>query len=234
MLKIMVYVVVIVVVSIVAARFIFQLPDLSARPVQTALEVDRHTSLAKRAIESTDGHPELSGVIPLASGHDAFSSRLALAAMSEKSIDAQYYIWHDDTTGRMLLKALYDAAKRGVRVRLLLDDNGVTGMDDTLAALNMQENIEIRLFNPSVVRTPKWAGYTFDFMRMNRRMHNKAYIVDGVAAIVGGRNIGDEYFQVSDENYFLDLDVLAIGNVVRDTSAVFDVYWNSASAFGVE
>ncbi|WP_268580301.1 phospholipase D-like domain-containing protein, partial [Escherichia coli] len=87
-----------------------------------------------------------------------------------------------------LNQQLRDAAQRGVRVRLLLDDNGVA-MDETLAALNAQENVEIRLFNPSTVRTPKLAGYAFDFMRMNRRMHNKSYIVDGAVAIIGGRNI---------------------------------------------
>jgi len=224
-----------VIVAIIVARMIFRLPDISERKMQVALPMDRNTTLAARvAADMAAAQPDQSGVVPLSSGYDAFGSRLSLTRTAEKSIDAQYYIWHDDTTGRLLLKALLDAAQRGVRVRLLLDDNGISGMDDTLAALNAQPNFRIRLFNPSTVRTPKWAGYAFDFMRMNRRMHNKAYIVDGAAAIVGGRNIGDEYFQVSDEDYFLDLDVLAVGKVVADTSAVFDAYWNSASAYGVE
>ncbi|OZI56254.1 phospholipase D family protein [Bordetella genomosp. 4] len=234
MMKFVLYAVAVLAIALIAARGVFRLPDISDRPMQAALPMDPNTPLGQRAAHEMAARPDLSGVVPLASGHDAYGSRLALARMAERSIDAQYYIWHDDTTGQLLLKALYDAARRGVRVRLLLDDNGVPGLDDTLAALNALDNFEIRLFNPSTVRTPKLAGYAFDFMRMNRRMHNKAYIVDGAAAIIGGRNIGDEYFQVGDDNYFLDLDVLAMGTVVADTSAAFDAYWNSASAFGVE
>lgn len=234
MMKFALYAIAVVAIALVAARAIFRLPDISGRPIQVALPMDPSTPLAQRTAHEMAERPDLSGVVPLVSGHDAYGSRLALARMAERSIDAQYYIWHDDTTGQLLLKALYDAARRGVRVRLLLDDNGVPGLDDTLAALNALDNFEIRLFNPSTVRTPKLAGYAFDFMRMNRRMHNKAYIVDGAAAIIGGRNIGDEYFQVGDDHYFLDLDVLAMGAVVADTSAAFDAYWNSASAFGVE
>lgn len=233
MIKIVVYLILAVTVAIIAARVLFRLPDISQRLPQAALPADPAALLPARAAEQMAAHPGLSGVVPLVSGHDAFASRLALARMAERSIDAQYYIWHNDTSGQILLKTLYDAAQRGVRVRLLLDDNGVA-MDETLAALNAQENVEIRLFNPSTVRTPKLAGYAFDFMRMNRRMHNKSYIVDGAVAIIGGRNIGDEYFQVGDENYFLDLDVLSVGNVVAETAEVFDRYWNSASVFGVE
>ncbi|UUW20603.1 phospholipase D family protein [Serratia ureilytica] len=233
MIKIVVYLIIAVTIAIIAARVIFRLPDISQRLPQAALPADPAALLPARAAEQMAAHPGLSGVVPLVSGHDAFASRLALARMAERSIDAQYYIWHNDTSGQILLKTLYDAAQRGVRVRLLLDDNGVA-MDETLAALNAQKNVEIRLFNPSTVRTPKLAGYAFDFMRMNRRMHNKSYIVDGAVAIIGGRNIGDEYFQVGDENYFLDLDVLSVGSVVAETADVFDRYWNSASVFGVE
>ncbi|HEE0242800.1 TPA: phospholipase D family protein, partial [Serratia marcescens] len=193
MIKIVVYLILAVTIAIIAARVLFRLPDISQRLPQAALPADPAAQLPARAAELMAAHPGLSGVVPLASGHDAFASRLALARMAERSIDAQYYIWHNDTSGQILLKTLYDAAQRGVRVRLLLDDNGVA-MDETLAALNAQENVEIRLFNPSTVRTPKLAGYAFDFMRMNRRMHNKSYIVDGAVAIIGGRNIGDEYF----------------------------------------
>ncbi|CAM3406808.1 PLD-like domain-containing protein [Paracoccus aminovorans] len=133
-------------------------------------------------------------MVALGNGHDALASRLTLADLVETSIDAQYYIWHDDTSGLLLLDALHRAAQRGVRVRLLLDDNGIPGLDPLLATLNAQENFQVRLFNPSTVRSPKYLGYAIDFFRMNRRMHNKSMIADGSAAIIGGRNIGDEYF----------------------------------------
>jgi len=157
-IKIVVYLIIAVTIAIIAARVIFRLPDISQRLPQAALPADPTALLPARAAEQMAAHPGLSGVVPLVSGHDAFASRLALARMAERSIDAQYYIWHNDTSGQILLKTLYDAAQRGVRVRLLLDDNGVA-MDETLAALNAQENVEIRLFNPSTVRTPKLAGY---------------------------------------------------------------------------
>lgn len=219
---------------IVIGRWLFPLPDISDRPAEQSLPPDASTRLGQLLLKDMSGHEGQSGVVALAGGHDALGSRLALAEAAERSIDAQYYIWHDDTSGRMLLKALYDASRRGVRVRLLLDDNGVPGLDSVMAALNAQDNFEIRLFNPSTIRRPKLAGYALDFMRMNRRMHNKSFIVDGQAAIIGGRNIGDEYFRVGDANYYLDMDVLAIGQVVGRTATVFDAYWNSASVFAVD
>ena len=192
------------------------------------------TTLGARVIEESAANPEKSGVFPLRSGHDALASRLALIAAAEQSIDAQYYIWHDDTSGILLLDALSQAANRGVRVRLLLDDNGVPGLDGFMAALNAHERFEIRLFNPSTIRSPKLLGYTFDFFRMNRRMHNKSLIVDGAVAIIGGRNIGDEYFEVGDDNFYVDMDVLAAGTIVPETASVFDAYWNSQSVFEAE
>lgn len=216
--------------AIVAARLAFPLPDISSRVAGKAIPADPATTLGALMTEAGDR----SGVIALREGRDALASRLALAAAAQRSIDAQYYIWHDDTSGIILLEALRKAAERGVRVRLLLDDNGVPGLDGFMAALNAQANFEIRLFNPSTVRHPKLLGYTFDFMRMNRRMHNKSFTVDGAATIVGGRNIGDEYFQVGSDAFYVDLDVLAAGAIVPQTAAVFDEYWNSASVFEVE
>ena len=223
----------VVVVAIVIARLAFPLPDISKRPAESALAARPSDALVRRATTAHGGLADKSGVAMLNDGRDAFGSRLALIDRAQTSIDAQYYIWHDDNSGMLLLDALQRAARRGVRVRLLLDDNGVPGMDDLLAALNSEPNIRIRLFNPSTVRRPKMLGYTFDFFRMNRRMHNKALIVDGAAAIVGGRNIGDEYFEFG-EAYYKDMDVLAVGPIVVDTSAAFDRYWNSASVFALE
>jgi putative cardiolipin synthase len=216
---------------IMIARWAFPLPDPAGRRASTAIPLSNDTALGRLLIEAEREHPGKSGVLPLASGHEALASRLLLAMQAEGSIDAQYYIWHDDISGRLLLKALCDAARRGVRVRLLLDDNGIGGLDPTIAALNALDNFEIRLFNPSTVRHPKFAGYALDFFRMNRRMHNKAFIVDGAAAIIGGRNTGNEYFDIGHETFFVDLDVLAAGSIVHATAANFDRYWNSASAY---
>lgn len=227
-------IVIVVAAAIFAARLIFPLPDISDRPASRAMPSDPATLLGGLMARGLAQKPGKSGVIALPDGHDALASRLALATAAHHSIDSQYYIWHDDTSGILLLEALNRAARRGVRVRLLLDDNGVPGLDGFIAALNAQDNFEIRLFNPSTVRSPKLAGYAFDFFRMNRRMHNKSFIADGAAAIIGGRNIGDEYFQVGDDAFYVDMDVLAAGAIVPETAAVFDAYWNSGSVFGAE
>lgn len=231
-IKVLLVIIVFAGLTVVIARQIWPLPDISAREPVTALSTDRSTKL-RRLAQSAAQHPSQSGVIALASGADALGSRLALIEQAEQSIDAQYYIWHDDTSGMLLLDALQKAAARGVRVRLLLDDNGIPGLDQIMATLNAQPNFNIRLFNPSTVRQPKLAGYAFDFFRMNRRMHNKSLIVDGAVAIIGGRNIGDEYFQIG-EQFYVDLDVLAIGDIVPETTAIFDEYWNSASVFAFD
>lgn len=147
-------------------------------------------------------HPELSGIHSLADGLDAFAARYLLTAMSESTLDIQYYIWQNDMSGRLLFSALFDAAERGVRVRLLLDDNNTMGLDRTLARLSCHPNIEVRLFNPFSFRTLRALGYLSDFARLNRRMHNKSFTVDKQATIVGGRNVGDEYFGAGEEPLF--------------------------------
>ncbi|WP_315927654.1 phospholipase D family protein [Mesorhizobium sp. SP-1A] len=215
-------------------RLLFPVPDIAGRPLSAAISADTTGGLGRRMAQAASGHPGQSGVVPLERGHDALVSRLALIDAAEHSIDAQYYIWHDDTSGLLLLDALLRAAERGVRVRLLLDDNGVPGLDGIMAALDAQDNFEIRLFNPSTVRSPKILGYAFDFPRMNRRMHNKSLMIDGAVAIIGGRNIGDEYFQVGNDQFYVDLDVLGTGAIVPETAKVFDAYWNSRSAHAVK
>ena len=221
-------------IAVPALRWTFRLPDIAGRPPGSAWPADPATPMGRRVLEEQARHPGKSGVVPLQGGKDALASRMALIGAAARSIDVQYYIWHDDSSGILLLDKLEAAAERGVRVRLLLDDNGIPGLDPILATLNAMENIEIRLFNPSTVRRPKLLGYAFDFFRMNRRMHNKAIIVDGAVAIVGGRNIGDEYFQVGADQFYVDMDVLAMGAIVAETAAAFDAYWNSRSVFGVE
>ena len=180
-------------------------------------------------------HPaDQSGIYALHDPHEAFAARALLARKADHSLDVQYYIWRDDKTGNMLLRELLQAADRGVRVRLLLDDGGTTGLDKSLAAMSMHPNIHVRLFNPFVMRTGKYLGYVTHFSRTNRRMHNKSFTADSQATIIGGRNVGNEYFGATDGVLFADLDVLTIGPAVDDLSKDFDRYWNSASAYPVQ
>ena len=150
--------------------------------------------LGKAALPMVQAHPGKSGVFALADGRDAFAARVLLADASECSLDVQYYIWNGDKTGTLLFEALRRAADRGVRVRLLLDDNNTAGLDTVLAALNSHPKIEVRLFNPFMHRRWRVLSFLTDFRRLNRRMHNKSFIADRQACIIGGRNVGDEYF----------------------------------------
>ena len=190
--------------------------------------------LGKAALPMVQAHPGKSGVFALADGRDAFAARVLLADASECSLDVQYYIWNGDKTGTLLFEALRRAADRGVRVRLLLDDNNTAGLDTVLAALNSHPNIEVRLFNPFMHRRWRVLSFLTDFRRLNRRMHNKSFIVDRQACIIGGRNVGDEYFDAGQGVSFVDLDVLAIGPVVEDVSIDFERYWSSESSYPAE
>lgn len=156
---------------------------------------------------------------------------MQLAQAAERTLDLQYYIWHGDRSGTLMLEAIHQAAERGVTVRLLLDDNGISGLDTILAALDRHPNIAVRLFNPFRIRFPKAIGFVFDFHRLNRRMHNKSFTADRAVTIVGGRNIGDEYFGTGDGGLFADLDVLAVGPVVDAVAEDFERYWDCASAY---
>lgn len=177
---------------------------------------------------AAQGH---SGVLALVDGVDAFAARLALVRAAERSIDIQTYIWADDNTGRMLVEQLRRAADRGVRVRLLIDDNTTGRLEDLIALLDDHPGIEVRLFNPFPTRPLRVADWLSDFDRMNRRMHNKTFTADNQLAIVGGRNIGNAYFAAGPEVSFEDTDLLVAGTVVPQVSASFDQYWNSALAY---
>ena len=172
-----------------------------------------------------------SGVHPLRNGLDAFAARVMLARAADRGLDIQYYIWQPDTSGALMIQALWDAAERGVRVRLLLDDANTRRLDPALATLDAHPNIEVRLFNPFPNRAWRIGDYATDFSRLNRRMHNKSFTADNQASIVGGRNIGDEYLGADSAVEFTDLDVIVAGAVVKDISADFDAYWNSRSAY---
>ena len=207
------------------------LPSLEGRSASAAFTDTANTPIGMAVAPLLAAHPGLSGVYLLADGRDAFAARAVLANSAKRSLDVQYYIWRNDITGALLFDVLRAAAGRGVRVRLLLDDNNTSGLDATLAQLDAHPNIEVRLFNPFAMRRARLLGYVTDFARLNRRMHNKSFTIDGQATIVGGRNIGDEYFGAAGEVLFSDLDVLAIGPVVQAVSEDFDRYWNSASAY---
>lgn len=169
------------------------------------------------------------------SGWDALAQRLALVESAEHTIDIQYYIWNSDESGRYLASRLLAAADRGVKVRVMLDDINLNEREGLLSALDAHQNVEIRIFNPTPTRRgfSKWLSFLGDFSRLNRRMHNKSFTVDGTLSVVGGRNIGDEYFDLSDEINFRDRDVLVMGSVVTTIQTSFIEYWDSRWSYPV-
>ncbi|WP_239797122.1 phospholipase D family protein [Candidatus Nitrotoga arctica] len=192
------------------------------------------TSLGVAVQPLRHAHPGLSGIVALPDGHDAFAARATLADAAQRSLDVQYYIWRNDLSGSLLFDALRRAAERGVRVRLLLDDHNTRDLDDVLRSLDAHPNIEVRLFNPFRHRKWRVLDYVTDFSRVNRRMHNKSFTADNQVTVIGGRNVGDEYFDATAGVLFVDLDVLAIGSVVTQVSSDFDKYWASDSAYPLD
>jgi len=168
----------------------------------------------------------------LTDGIESLAARLIMADRAEKTLDAQYYLITADNIGLVFIGSLLDAADRGVRVRLLLDDIQTQGYDLGLAALDAHPNFEIRIFNPWGSRKFRGADI-FKFSRLNRRMHNKSFTVDNRATIIGGRNIAAEYFSAREDVNFGDLDVFGMGSVVTDVSGMFDQYWNHTSSVPV-
>ena len=209
------------------------LPKGGERPPSTAMKNNGGTALAAAVQPRVAAHPGQSGLHALPDGRDALAARLALADAAQRSLDVQYYIWNKDMAGKVLLEHLFRAADRGVRVRLLLDDLGTMPSDAVLLAIDSHPNIEVRMFNPVALRSPRLLGMVADFGRINKRMHNKSFIADGQVAIVGGRNIGDEYFEAHAAMNFADLDVAVIGPVVKEVSDEFDLYWNHQSAIPI-
>ena len=212
------------------------LPSFENRPetvafTQAQTADSRLGKMVSRQHQLQQADHETSGVVPLTNPTDAFAARALLAELSDYSLDVQYYIWQNDTAGKLLISALFKAAERGVRVRLLLDDNGIAGMDPILAALDQHTNVEVRLFNPFIVRSSRVLGFITDFSRLNRRMHNKSFTADSQATIVGGRNIANEYFGSGTGALFSDLDVLAVGAIAGEVAGDFDRYWASPSAY---
>ncbi len=224
---------------VLAAAGCSSLPPAPQQPHEAALAPAADAPLARLAGAAlAELPPGESGFQLLFTGEAAFNARIALVRRATGSIDLQVYQFAADATGLGLLRELHDAAARGVRVRLLIDDLHAGGQEAMLAGLAAHPNAQVRLFNPLPARagTPlqRLAASLHDFGRVNRRMHNKLFVADGSFAVFGGRNVADCYFMNDPQANFLDLDVLAAGAVVAELAAVFDRFWNSALAYPVD
>jgi len=202
-------------------------PDERGRTDVMALEPDAAGRISRAAFASRSDETS-SGFRLMPSGPHALATRLKLIQSAHRSLDLQYFIVQSDATGKEVLRLLRDAAQQGVRVRLLVDDLYTQDQDDLFRGLAAHDNVEIRLFNPFALRDAgvfaRFAMQPLASESLNHRMHNKLFIADGVAAITGGRNIGDEFFSRRDAGNFIDLDVLSVGPVVRQMAAQFDRY----------
>jgi putative cardiolipin synthase len=189
--------------------------------------------IATRTAPYLRSHPGESGFWLLGDGLDAYAARILLADAADRTIDVQYYLYHDDVTGRILTERLLRAADRGVRVRLLLDDMATPGIDAALATLDSHPAIEVRIVNPFANRGFRALEALARFDSVTRRMHNKSFTVDNQMTVVGGRNVGDEYFGTHERVNFGDMDVLALGPAAADVGTQFDRYWNSDLAYPI-
>ncbi len=193
------------------------------------------TKLGAFIAATAPGDKSLSGVELLADPSDAFGARFAIAGFAEKTLDMQYYLWKGDLSGQLLLWRVLEAADRGVKVRFLIDDIYHAGRDEVYATLDTHPNFQLRVFNPMANRG---AGRNLNFLankrKLNRRMHNKIFMADGAVAVLGGRNIGDDYFGMDPNANFLDLDVLTVGRGAVEAGAAFDEYWNSKNAIPIK
>ena len=209
-----------------------------AKTESAALASPETTTLGKRFAARAKEHPGMSGFRLLVDGADSFALRLQITEKAEKTLDVQYFVLQQDDTGQLLLGALLDAADRGIRVRILLDD--ALGIDGgaTLRPLAAHPNIEIRIFNPFLARHEfaflRGLEYLLQVGKLDYRMHNKLFVGDNAIAVTGGRNIGDEYFQASGEREFGDFDLAVAGPMVKNLSRTFDLFWNDRLAIPVE
>ena len=210
------------------------LPDNTGRQESYAILHTQDTLLGSRVQSLRDQEKTDDGFLLLDSGLDAFVARAVLAETAERSLDVQYYLYHDDLVGKLFTGFLWKAAERGVRVRLLIDDMGLEDRDAGIIALDSHPNIELRIFNPFDRDIGRGVQFVTGLGSVTRRMHNKSFTADNAMTIVGGRNIGNEYYDADPTLEFADLDVLAIGPVVNEVSDSFDLYWNSPLAYPAE
>ncbi|WP_311221646.1 MULTISPECIES: phospholipase D family protein [unclassified Acidovorax] len=216
------------------------LPALVDRPVSHALTASVSTPLSTLLDKRQSGTSarDLSAFLLLNNPQEAYTSRLALVRQAQKTLDLQYYAIHVDASSERLLRGVVAAARRGVRVRILLDDFHSTGRNALVMRMAFEPNIEMRMFNPVAGSRAStlgrmWGSLT-DFARVQQRMHNKLFLADNAMGVTGGRNLGDAYFGNSDAGNFVDMDVLAAGPIVRDLSRSFDSYWNNERAYPVQ
>jgi cardiolipin synthase C len=209
-----------------------ELPKNVVRPRSSAL-VDTHHTLGGLTAPATAKHPGESGFLLFNTGEGAIQARVAMADLAQSSIDAMYFQWGRDTVGRVLLDRIMAAADRGVRVRLLIDDYYASGFDLPFQTIDAHPNMEVRVFNPFVRGRMRVTQLLGRFTELNRRMHEKLFIADGQLAIVGGRNLIDDYFGLGEEICYRDFDLLAMGPVVSQAGAAFDQYWNSQWAYPI-
>jgi cardiolipin synthase C len=214
-------------------------PGLDApKEASTALANPESTALGKRFAAQAKEHPGLSGFRLLIDGTNSFLLHEQIAGKAERTLDVQYFLLQQDDTGKLVLETLLEAADRGVRVRLLLDDAEAFDAGSAIRPLAAHPNIDIRIFNPFVVRRElsffRWAEFVVGGRRLNYRMHNKLFIADNAIAVTGGRNIGDAYFQASVQVEFGDFDLAVVGPMVQHLSNSFDKYWNDKLAIPVE
>ena len=207
------------------------LPENYDRQVTYAYTDTDNTGFGKARRDEKSAHPGKSGFILLQNGLDAFVARAVMANFAERSIDVQYFLIHDDQVAKLFVDRLLQAADRGVRVRLLVDDIDMGGKDLGAAILDSHPNMEVRIFNPFSRKVTRYRQFFTGYGKVTRRMHNKSFIVDNQIAILGGRNIGDEYFAAHPGVAFSDLDVLTIGPVVSEVSEAFDLYWNHEMSY---
>jgi putative cardiolipin synthase len=212
------------------------LPVRVDQPFSPALPPSPDSPLVQIAREST-AEPSLSGFRLMPLGLYSLDARIELIRRARSSLDVQYYLIQDDRSGRLFMRSLRDAALRGVRVRLLVDDLYTAGADPLFAGLAAFPNVEVRLFNPFCCArrsvASRFAASLADFRRLNHRMHNKLFLADGAIAVMGGRNIADEYFARGVASNFVDMDALLTGDVVDQLAGIFDLYWNSPQAYSV-
>ena len=209
------------------------LPDNSSRSTSQAYTETSDTPLGQKYASKEQSASGQSAYLLLPNGLDAFVARVLLTQAAERSIDTQYYLFHGDEVGLLFADQLWKAADRGVRVRLLLDDIDLGGRDLNIAAFESHPNIEVRVFNPFGRNVNRIWQYVTGFGKQTRRAHNKSFTVDNQATILGGRNIGNEYFDADPALQFKDLDVMVAGPIARDVSNSFDEYWNSSLSYPV-
>jgi putative cardiolipin synthase len=200
------------------------------KSVSTAIDHPELTNLGLLFGIEADAHPGNSGFRLIPAGVDGFQLRMQMINAAERSLDLQYYIFHSDETGNLLTEAVLQAADRGVRVRVLVDDAETLAGDEQLSLLDAHPKIEIRIFNPFAYRGHAQLLRSLEFMfnasRLDYRMHNKLLVVDNAIALIGGRNIGDQFFQIDPESQFADDDVFVAGPMSRQLSSSFDEFWN--------